>query len=130
MFENPLTRPTRRYPIDLAYRRQTTWETRLVLPAGYVVKELPVDKSASALDDAYFKRTCAVRGDTIVMAAQFSLTKPLYDAEAYGRLKEFYAQVTSMQSDQIVVQKKPAPVEVKPDASTKAAAGGKKGKKK
>jgi hypothetical protein len=130
IFENPLTRPTRKYPLDLAYGRQTAWETRLVLPAGYAVKELPPNKSASALDDAYFKRTFTVAGDTVVMAAQFNLPKPLYEAEAYGRLKEFYAQVTSIQSDQIVVQKKPAAVEPKPEPAVKDSGAGKKGKKK
>jgi hypothetical protein len=129
IFENPLTRPTRKYPLDLAYRRQTSWETRLVPPPGYIVKELPIDKSASALSDANFKRSCTVAGDTVIMTAQFTLTKSLYDAGANARLREFFAQVTAIQSDQIVLQRKPAPVQAMPEpAQVKPAA--KKGKKK
>jgi transglutaminase-like putative cysteine protease len=131
-FENPLKRPTRNYPLDLAYPRKTTWQSRLIIPPGYTVKELPPDKSAAAaLGDGYFKRTCTVSGDTLVTAAQYSLPRAMYDVEAYGRLREFLAQVTSIQSDQIVLEKKAATIQKTSEpAGNILSPAEKKGKKK
>jgi transglutaminase-like putative cysteine protease len=131
MFESPLTRPTRKFPLDLTYARKTAWSLRIVVPPGYIVKELPANKSGTAAPaDGSYMRLSSVKGDTVIVEAGVSLPRPTYETQDYFPLRDFFAQVTSLQSDQVILAKAPSPAAAPQAAAPPTApAKSKKGKK-
>ena len=104
-YDNPLKRPTRKYPIDMMYPQEQTWDVTLALPPEYEVKELPKDKDAVVGRDASFRRTCRLDGHTLVMHAALVMRRSEFGPDEYKGLKDFFEKMTSIESDQLVLKK-------------------------
>ena len=109
-YENPFKLPTRKYPVDMTYPREFSWEYTITLPDGYEVKEIPPDKGATVgSGEAIFTRRCKLEGRTLSMSAGFAIRRSEFPAKSYGSLKDFYEKVTSIESEQVVLKKKTDP---------------------
>ncbi|MFB0947506.1 MAG: hypothetical protein QMB24_15385 [Spirosomataceae bacterium] len=77
------------------------------IPEGYVIDEQP-EPAMIALPNKgrRFIYNISVSGNIIKVMSQVRLTKPLYYAEEYPYLKEFYSQVVQKHAEQIVLKEK------------------------
>ncbi len=104
-YDNPFKVPTRKYPIDMSYPQEFVWDYTIMLPEGYDVKELPKNQSASVRKDAGFSRTCRLEGRKLTMHASLTIPVTQFSADSYNALKDFYEQITAIESEQLVLQK-------------------------
>ena len=103
---NPFQHAQRLYPVDFGTPVQEVIMITLKLPAGYTA-ELP--KSATlALPDGggryQFSATSAAPG-TVQLMSRLSLAKPVYGADEYQNLREFYRQALAKQAEALVLRK-------------------------
>jgi hypothetical protein len=105
--DNPFTLPVRKYPVDMTYPRELSWNYSITLPEGYDVKEMPEDKNAVVGGgEAVFTRTCKVEGRSLSMHARLVVRRSVFASKTYGALKGFYEKVTSIEGEQVVLTKR------------------------
>lgn len=104
--ENPFKLSERKYPVDFVHPIDETIIANYTIPAGYVVDELPKGIAVS-LPENGGKYTFMVQqnGDKLQVMSRISLNRPVFYAEEYTYLKEFYNQIISKQAEQIVLKK-------------------------
>ncbi|WP_375437025.1 DUF3857 domain-containing protein [uncultured Hymenobacter sp.] len=104
---NPFVHEDRKFPVDFGYALDETLIITLTLPAGYEVEELP-KAAAIALPDngGRFVFQAQPKGATIQLMSRLNLSRPVYSAEEYAGLREFYRLVVAKQTEQIVLKKK------------------------
>lgn len=104
--DNPLKLRIRKFPVDMAYGIRTTTVINLKTPTGYVVKEALADKVVRFQDNgAVYSRKCAVENGIIHVVSDLSISQSYYPPGEYQKLRSFYADMLSLQNDQIVLQK-------------------------
>ncbi|MDF7810130.1 DUF3857 domain-containing protein [Hymenobacter sp. YC55] len=104
---NPFVHEDRKFPVDFGFATDETLVMTLTLPAGYEVEELP--KAASIAlpgDGGRFLFQAQPSGSTIQIMSRLNLSRPVYSAEEYASLREFYRLVVAKQTEQIVLKKK------------------------
>ncbi len=106
MEENPFKSESRVYPVDFGSPFERICTGKISIPSGYVVEELPATKGFNLPGGGRYSYNIMVNGDIIQFTSQFVISKPLFSQEEYHSLKEFYNQVVSKQSEQIVLKKK------------------------
>ena len=105
-YDNPFKLPTRKFPVDMLYPQEISWDYTVVLPEGYDVKELPQDCSiALGKSLAGFSRKCRLEGRTLKMHASFAVRQTQFLAEDYQTLKDLYQKMTTAENDQLVLKK-------------------------
>ena len=106
MKENPFKVTERKYPVDFATPMETTYLSTFTLPAGYKVEESPKNLLLSLPENAgRFMFTVAVNGNTVQVVSKITIRKPVFYAEEYAALREFYNQIVSKHAEQIVLKK-------------------------
>ncbi len=109
MESNPFRREERLFPVDFVYPVQREYKVKVNIPEGYVVDELPVGANfriPGRNGGASYKSTFVINGDQFIeVQIQFDLSKPLFTAEEYSRLREFFARVVEEQARVIVLKK-------------------------
>lgn len=104
--ENPFKLENRKFPVDLAVPIDETFSCAITIPAGYKVEELPKGAIVDLPEKSgRFMYMTAVNGNTVQVTSRISLKKPMYYAEEYQFLKEFFNQVISKHAEQIVLKK-------------------------
>lgn len=104
--ENPFKQSERNYPVDLAYRVQETVTAKYTIPKGYEVETLPANKLLSLADNkGKFVYMIKVENGMIDVLSQIILAKPVFSADEYFNLREFFNQIIAKQSEQIVLKK-------------------------
>lgn len=105
--ENPFKVETRTYPVDFGSPFEKVVLTKITIPEGYVLDEVPQNKLL-ALPGGYGKYlyNINVLGNTINLTSSLSINKALFVQEEYPILREFYTQFVAKQSEQIVLKKK------------------------
>ncbi|MCB2379688.1 DUF3857 and transglutaminase domain-containing protein [Hymenobacter sp. BT635] len=106
--KNPFHHETRRFPVDFGAQVDETVMMTITLPAGYQAEELPKPAVVELPDNGgRFTYTVQDTGQgTVQIASRMSLRKPMYSAEEYGFLREFYSRMLAKQAEQIVIKKK------------------------
>ncbi|UOQ55124.1 DUF3857 domain-containing protein [Hymenobacter cellulosivorans] len=106
--ENPFRREGRRFPVDFGAQVDETLMLTIQLPAGYQAEDLPKPAVVDLPDNGgRFSYTIADNGQgTLQIASRMSLRKPVYMAEEYAYLREFYTRMLAKQAEQIVLKKK------------------------
>ncbi|TGE23267.1 DUF3857 domain-containing protein [Hymenobacter metallicola] len=106
--KNPFRHENRRFPVDFGAQFDETVMMTITLPAGYMAEELPKPAIVDLPDNGgRFSYTVQDNGQgTVQIASRMSLRKPVYMAEEYAYLREFYTRMLAKQAEQIVLKKK------------------------
>ncbi|MEZ0609120.1 transglutaminase domain-containing protein [Fibrella sp. WM1] len=104
--ENPFKQPERQYPVDFAHGMETIFTTTYTLPAGYTVEEMPKPVIISLPDKGgRFAYQVQSLENRITVVSRVLISKPLFMADEYGVLKEFYEKILQKHGEQIVLKK-------------------------
>ena len=106
--QNPFQRESRAFPVDFGVGQEATIVLSLALPAGYEVTELPKPAVVDLPDNGgrYTYSVAAPAPGTVQLTSRLSLRKPVYAAEEYASLREFYRIVLEKQAERLVIRKK------------------------
>ncbi len=105
--DNPFKIDSRLYPVDFGSPFERVVLTKITLPEGYTVDEVPQNKII-ALPNGHgkFIYSVTVLGNTVNCTSSLSVNKALFIQAEYPLLREFYTQFIAKQSEQIVLKKK------------------------
>jgi hypothetical protein len=106
--KNPFVHEDRKFPVDFGCAVDETLVMTLTLPAGYEVEELPKAAAVTLPDNGgrfMFQAQPNANG-TIQVMSRLNLSRPVYFAEEYANLREFYRLVVAKHAEQIVLKKK------------------------
>ncbi|MCJ0743549.1 DUF3857 domain-containing protein [Pedobacter montanisoli] len=104
--KNPFKLKERNYPVDLGAQYEERTTINLELPENYKVKETPKEIAVSLPNNGgrYLLQT-TVNDGSMMISQVFTLNKPIYSAEEYFALKEFYNRIIQAQKTEILLTK-------------------------
>jgi hypothetical protein len=103
---NPFKAEKREYPVDFGNTFDEVYMTRIKIPAGFVVDEMPGPRAiALPANAARFSMSSTLSGDMVIVTSTLSVNKPLFNSLEYHALREFCNQVVAKQTEQIVIKK-------------------------
>ena len=126
--ENPLKTKIRRFPVDYAYKSSQLVVINLALPEGYELKESLAKKAYYEGNDVSYSRQMMVEGNRIQIISKLDLKNTIVNPGGYDKLRNFYAQIVSAESEQLVIGPKESKVNSQNDvqpASGKVSVGNK-----
>ena len=103
---NPFQHEQRNYPVDMGMMQQEIVRVTLTLPPGYVA-ELPKSVSLALPNEGgrYVYSATSPTPGTVQLMSRLTFDKPVYGAEEYENLREFYRRVLAKQSEALVLKK-------------------------
>ncbi|HTQ64967.1 MAG TPA: DUF3858 domain-containing protein [Puia sp.] len=105
--ENPFKSAERKYPVEMPYRFDETYNLSMEIPAGYVVEELPKSaKVAYNEKEGFFEYLIQKDETSIQMRSRIKLNKAFFSPDEYNTLRDFFAFIVKKQSEQVVFKKK------------------------
>jgi hypothetical protein len=105
--ENPFTADERNYPISFNKTFESIYMSRIILPEGYVVEEIPAPLIIKLHDNsARYTYSVTQNNNVLSVLSHFKIAKTLYIQNEYFQLKELYSQVVAKQAEQIVLKRK------------------------
>jgi hypothetical protein len=105
--KNPFVHEDRRFPVNFGAALEETTLLTILLPSGYVAEELPKQAIVDLPDGGgRFMYSVTVTTDAVQIVSRMNLRKPVYSAEEYASLREFYTRMLAKHAEQIVVKKK------------------------
>jgi hypothetical protein len=105
--ENLFTSAERKYPVEMPYQVDETYNFQMEIPPGFVIDELP--KSAKvALNDGegYFEYLVSKSENGIILRSRIKLNKATFLPEDYETLRNFFDYIVKKHAEQIVFKKK------------------------
>lgn len=112
--ENPFKNPIRKFPVDYNYPREYSTVVTLILPDSFEVKELIPDRRLPLGNDLVYSRRMQTVENHIQLVSKLEIINPLIAASNYTKLRDLYDQMIHAETEQIVLQKKAAPVPLPP----------------
>lgn len=105
--DNPFKIETRLYPVDFGSPFDRSILTKITIPEGYAVDEMPSNKVITLPNSQgkYFY-SISLFGNTINCTSKLVIDKALFLQGEYPLLREFYTQIIAKQAEQIVLKKK------------------------
>lgn len=104
--ENPFNLDERKFPVDFAYPFQEVFKSVIEFPEKYVLDKLPKSEAfALPNNDGAFSIYYVAEGNKIAVRSKITINKPVFSAEEYFNLKEFYKNIVRKQAEQIVFKK-------------------------
>lgn len=105
--ENVFKLPKREYPVDFGSPIEKTYLSKITLPEGFAVDELPKPKVIMLPDNAgKFTYNITLMGNQLNVVSVVQINKSLFIQDEYPYLREFYNQIVAKQAEQIVLKKK------------------------
>lgn len=105
--ENPFTADERKYPINFNKTFESIYMSRITLPEGYVVEEIPAPLVIKLHDNsAKYTYSISQNNNVLSILSHLKIGKTLYLQTEYLQLKELYSQIVAKQEEQIVLKKK------------------------
>ncbi|HMV07862.1 MAG TPA: DUF3857 domain-containing protein [Cyclobacteriaceae bacterium] len=105
--ENPFTADDRKYPISYGKTFESIYMSRITVPDGYIVEEIPAPLVIKLPDNsAKYTYSITQNSNVLSILSHFKIGKTLYVQSEYLQLKELYNQVVAKQAEQIVLKKK------------------------
>lgn len=101
---NPLSQPTRTYPVDFIYKSTESFKTTIKIPEGFQASYIPADFHFSNQLMTVKYATSQVE-DNLVVDGSISRNKDVYPAEDYQKLRGYFKLVINKFNDQIVLEK-------------------------
>ncbi|SDX89578.1 DUF3857 domain-containing protein [Hymenobacter psychrophilus] len=107
MEKNPFLHENRRFPVDFGTPLEETTMITLTLPAGYELAETP-QGLVMDLPEKGGRFLYGVQSTPagIQLVSRLSLSRPVYSAEEYTYLREFFARLMAKQGERLVIKKK------------------------
>jgi hypothetical protein len=104
--QSPFRHEHRTYPVDFGALTQEVIVITLTLPAGYTA-ELPKPATIALPDNGgrYLYSATSSAPGTVQLISRLTFDKPVYGAEEYGSLREFYRLVLAKQAEALVLKK-------------------------
>jgi hypothetical protein len=104
--QNPFRHPDRTYPVDFGAPTQEVIMVTLTLPPGYAA-ELPKPAVIELPNKGgrYLYSASSSAPGTVQLLSRLTLTKPVYGAEEYTSLREFYRLALAKQAEALVLKK-------------------------
>lgn len=86
---SPFKMKERAYPVDFIYARKRMFSAQILLPEGATLVKLPENFE---MENEFFglKYNAALRGNAVVVEAEYSLKKPVYAPSLYPGLRNFF----------------------------------------
>ncbi|UOQ97149.1 DUF3857 domain-containing protein [Hymenobacter sp. 5317J-9] len=104
---NPFRHETRTFPVDFGASQDETVLVTLHLPADYELADRPKPAVVEMPNNGgRFFYTVAVDGSTVNLTSRLTLRKPVYAAEEYEHLREFYRLMLEKQAEKLTIKKK------------------------
>ena len=106
--QNPFRHDDRLFPVDFGAMQDETMMVTLTLPDGYELAETPKAAVVEMPDGGgrfLYSATAATPG-IIQLTSRLSLRKPVYSAEEYVHLREFYRLMLAKHNEKLVIKKK------------------------
>lgn len=105
--ENFFKATERSYPVEMPYVSDETFVLNLVLPAGYLIEELPKSARVNFGDrDGFFEYLIEGSGETIKLRSRLKISRAVYAPEEYNDLREFFSYVVKKHAESIVLKRK------------------------
>lgn len=105
--ENPFKATERKYPVEMPYPLDDTYELTMDIPKGYKVEELPKSVKVSFNGtDGFFEYTIQKDESMVQLRSHVKLNQATFAPEDYNSLRDFFAYVVKKQSEQIVFKRK------------------------
>ncbi|MBF9222225.1 DUF3857 domain-containing protein [Hymenobacter ruricola] len=106
--QNPFRHDDRLFPVDFGAPRDETQTITLTLPAGYEVAELPKPAVVDLPDNGgrFLYNVASTAPGVVQLTSRLTLRKPVYAAEEYAQLREFYRLMLEKQGEKLVIKKK------------------------
>lgn len=106
IYENPFKAPTRIYPVNFGVPINETVNYQISIPSNFKLEEKPESIAITLPDKSgIFVYDVQEVAGIISVTSKFKISKPDFEPREYAQLKEFYAQVISKQSEQIVLKR-------------------------
>jgi hypothetical protein len=105
--QNPFRHNNRTFPVDFGSTQEEMMMITLSLPAGYELAETPKPMVVDMPDGGgRFMYSVAATGSTVQITSRMNLRKPVYAAEEYTHLQEFYRLMLTKHAEKLVIKKK------------------------
>jgi hypothetical protein len=96
----------RKYPISYSKTYESIYMSRITIPEGYTVEELPAPLVIKLPDNSVKYTYSVTHGNNVLsILSHFKIGKTLFIQNEYLSLKELYSQVVAKQAEQIVLKK-------------------------
>lgn len=106
MEENPFKLENREFPIDFGYPFKDIYMINITIPDGYTIESKPESSVVKLPDNlGVFRYSLSVKDKTVNVIANFEINQSFIPATSYPFLKEFFKQVISKESEQLVLSK-------------------------
>lgn len=106
MNDNLFKLEKRQYPVDFGSPFDEMVITKINLPQGYTIEEVPQSKVFMLPEDAgKFLFNVNVTAQSINITSSLQINKSLFTQEEYQNLREFYARIIAKHAEQIVLKK-------------------------
>ncbi len=104
--ENPFKLEKREFPVDFGFPVIDKYRFEISIPEGYVVESLP-KPIAMALPEELgkFKYVIDNKNGKITLSITFDLNKAIVSSLHYGALKEYFNQIITKETEQVVLSK-------------------------
>jgi hypothetical protein len=105
--DNVFKQPTREYPVDFGSPIEKVYMSKITLPEGFAVDELPKPKIIILpANGGKYSYNVTQMGNTLNVVSMLQINKSLFVQDEYPYLREFYNQMIAKQAEQIVLKKK------------------------
>lgn len=103
---NPFKDSLRLYDIDLGCNQEIKLNLQLEIPATFALEQLPKSIVIRSPDSSIvFSRLVSQSGRDISLSQVLEIRKALFDKSNYAGLSEFFRQVITLMSEEIIVKK-------------------------
>jgi hypothetical protein len=105
--QNPFRHGDRTFPVDFGMLHDETMVVNLSLPAGYELTELPKPAVVDLPEGGgRFLYSVTNLNGSVQLTSRLNLRKPVYTAEEYAHLREFYRLMLEKQGEKLIIKKK------------------------
>jgi len=103
---NPFKQPSRQFPVDFGAPSDETFTATYTLPAGYIVDELPKPMALGLPNNGgRFTYQIQQKDNQLEVVSRITIRKPIFMADEYMFLKEFYESILLKHGEQVVLKK-------------------------
>lgn len=104
--ENKLQQKSRSYPVDLIYPSTQTFESKILIPEGFVVDYLPENVE---FEKPGMKLSYSIKhlGQSLQVSLQYSFEQTIYSPEEYSNIQTAFDLIVEKGNEQVVLKKKP-----------------------
>ena len=106
LYENPFKMENREYPLDFEFPKSNRITVNYTLPEGYRVESVP-ENVVLGLPNGLgsFKYTIRASGNQLQFSSTTDINAAIVPATYYQALKEFFNQIVTKQSENVVLTK-------------------------